>query len=182
MDSKVNTQNSGLRVQIDTSRTRQAPKTDFGSMVGTGLSRTANAVMDAGAVAAPFIPGGAVLSAAITGVGSLKASAAGQTSTTATGSNATGLMGGNGMTGTIGSSGTSSFGTTGGVSSGGALPGQTGDMMTQMKQFQEMNMSFNMQYLGLQQKMQSDNRQFTALSNIMKTKHDAAKNAINNVR
>jgi len=39
-----------------------------------------------------------------------------------------------------------------------------------------------MQYLMLQQKMQSDNRRFTLLSNIMKIKHDTAKNAINNVR
>ncbi len=49
-------------------------------------------------------------------------------------------------------------------------------------QMQEMNKSFNLQYLGLQQKMQSDNRQFTSMSNIMKTKHDTAKAAINNVR
>src|SRR5437867_3327863 len=87
MDSKV-TQDTGLRVQIDQSRVRQAPKTDFGSVMSTGLSRTANAVMDAGAIAAPFIPGGAVLSAAISGVGQLKSSAAGMTSGAATGSNA----------------------------------------------------------------------------------------------
>ena len=50
------------------------------------------------------------------------------------------------------------------------------------RKMQELNYSFNIKYLGLQQKMQSDNRQFTSLSNIMKTKHDAAKAAINNVR
>ncbi len=179
MDPKIANQNTGLRVSIDASRTRQAPKTDFGSMVGTGLSRTANAVMDAGALAAPFIPGGAVLSAAITGVGSLKASAAASTSTTATGSNSIGLMTNTGVTTTGSLGGTNVLG---GAPSGGGVTGQTGDMMSQMQQFSEMNMSFNMQYLALQQKMQSDNRQFTSLSNIMKTKHDAAKNAINNVR
>ena len=61
-----------------------------------------------------------------------------------------------------------------------------GDSSTQLMQatreMQELNMSFNMQYLQLQQKMQQDNRQFTMLSNIMKTKHDTAKNAISNVR
>ena len=41
---------------------------------------------------------------------------------------------------------------------------------------------FDLEYLALEQKTQSDNRQFTLLSNIMKTKHDTAKNAINNVR
>ena len=47
---------------------------------------------------------------------------------------------------------------------------------------QEMSQSFNVQYLALQQDMQRENRQFTMVSNIMKTKHDTAKNAINNVR
>ncbi len=50
------------------------------------------------------------------------------------------------------------------------------------KRMQETNQSFNLQYLQLQNKIQSDNRQFTLLSNIMKTKHATAKNAINNVR
>ena len=63
---------------------------------------------------------------------------------------------------------------------------QGGDSQAQMmmatREMQEMNMSFNLQYLALHQKMQSDNRQFTLMSNIMKTKHDTAKNAINNVR
>ena len=45
-----------------------------------------------------------------------------------------------------------------------------------------MNQSFNMQYLGLQQQMQDESRQFTLLSNIMKTKHDTAKNSISNLR
>jgi hypothetical protein len=178
MDSRINTGNTGLRVEIDSSRTRQAPKTDFGAMVGTGLSRTANAVMDAGQLAAPFIPGGAVLSAAISGVGSLKASASAQTAGSATGSNATGLVGGSGVTANISSN------ALGGAGGAATVPGgATGtDMMSQMRSFQEMNMSFNMQYLALQEKMQADNRQFSTLSNVMKTKHDTAKNAINNVR
>jgi hypothetical protein len=41
---------------------------------------------------------------------------------------------------------------------------------------------FGLQYLQLQQKIQQDNRQFTLISNIMKAKHDTAKNAINNLR
>ncbi|MBX3181453.1 MAG: hypothetical protein KIT72_13735 [Polyangiaceae bacterium] len=42
--------------------------------------------------------------------------------------------------------------------------------------------AFNMQYLQLQQSMQDENRKFTTLSNIMKTRHDTAKNAISNVK
>jgi hypothetical protein len=174
MDSKINTGDTGLRVKIDQSRTRQAPRTDFGSMVSTGLNRTAGAVMDAGQLAAPFIPGGAVLSAAISGVGSLKSSAAGQ-SLGATGSNATGLMSTSGAVGSVGATGASSSGLT--PSAGGST-----DAFANGRQFLEMQASFNMQYLMLQQQMQSENRQFTTLSNVMKTKHDTAKNAISNVR
>jgi hypothetical protein len=46
----------------------------------------------------------------------------------------------------------------------------------------EMNQVFNLQYLMLQQKMQAENRQYTTLSNIMKAKHDAAKNALSNLK
>jgi len=47
---------------------------------------------------------------------------------------------------------------------------------------QETQMSFNLQYLQLQSQMQNDNRQYTAVSNILKTKHDTVKNSIDNVR
>jgi len=53
---------------------------------------------------------------------------------------------------------------------------------SKQKQTTEMNQSFNLQYLGLQQAMQDENRRFTLVSNIMKNKHDTAKNAINNIR
>lgn len=46
----------------------------------------------------------------------------------------------------------------------------------------ELNRSFSMQLLGLQQKLQQESRKFTLLSNVMKTKHETAKNAINNIR
>jgi len=53
---------------------------------------------------------------------------------------------------------------------------------SKQNQMTEMSQSFNLQYLGLQQAMQDENRRFTLVSNIMKNKHDTAKNAINNIR
>jgi hypothetical protein len=41
---------------------------------------------------------------------------------------------------------------------------------------------FELQYLRLQSAMQHENRSYTAVSNIMKTKHDTVKNTISNVR
>ena len=46
----------------------------------------------------------------------------------------------------------------------------------------EMQESFNLQYLQLQQNMQQQSRQFTMVSNIMKVKHDTAIAAIRNMR
>jgi len=56
------------------------------------------------------------------------------------------------------------------------------DLMQATQQMQETQMSFNLQYLQLQEQMQNDNRQFTAVSNILKTKHDTAKNIITNIK
>jgi predicted ribosome quality control (RQC) complex YloA/Tae2 family protein len=50
------------------------------------------------------------------------------------------------------------------------------------RQMQETQMSFNLQYLQLQNQMQNENRSYTAVSNIMKTKHDTVKNSISNIR
>ena len=50
------------------------------------------------------------------------------------------------------------------------------------KEMQDTQMSFNRQYLLLQQQMQQENRSYTAVSNIMKSKHDTVKNSISNVR
>lgn len=49
-------------------------------------------------------------------------------------------------------------------------------------QVQQAQADFNMQYLQLQSRLQHENRQYTAISNVMKTKHDTVKNSISNVR
>ena len=55
-------------------------------------------------------------------------------------------------------------------------------LLNATKLMQETQMSFNLQYLQLQSQMQHENRSYTAVSNIMKTKHDTVKNSISNVR
>jgi hypothetical protein len=57
-----------------------------------------------------------------------------------------------------------------------------GQISKQKQLLEEMNQSFSMQYLALQENMQNESRRFSLISNIMKTKHDTAKNAINNLR
>jgi hypothetical protein len=43
-------------------------------------------------------------------------------------------------------------------------------------------LSYSEQYLQLQNQMENENRAFTAVSNIMKAKHDTVKNSISNIR
>ena len=46
----------------------------------------------------------------------------------------------------------------------------------------DMQMGSDLQYLQLQQDLQTELSKYTMLSNIMKTRHDIAKNSINNIR
>lgn len=55
------------------------------------------------------------------------------------------------------------------------------DQVDKMWQMQSESQAFNMQYLQLQTQLQSDNRNFSTLSNLMKARHDTAKSAINNM-
>jgi hypothetical protein len=59
---------------------------------------------------------------------------------------------------------------------------QVTTLLRQIQAMSPQNQSFNLQYLMLQENMQQEQRQFTLLSNILKTRHDGAKNVISNVR
>jgi hypothetical protein len=56
------------------------------------------------------------------------------------------------------------------------------DLMQATQQMQEEQMSFNLQYLMLQENMQNDSRQYTAVSNIAKTKQDTLKGIVANMK
>ncbi len=58
----------------------------------------------------------------------------------------------------------------------------TSDLLSATKALQEANWQFSLEYLNLQEKVQNENRYFSTVSNIMRTRHDSAKNAINNLR
>jgi hypothetical protein len=64
---------------------------------------------------------------------------------------------------------------------GGAGAGAEGDVLEATRALQQEARTFNLQYLQLQENMQRESREFTALSNVMKVKHDSAKAAIANI-
>jgi hypothetical protein len=62
-----------------------------------------------------------------------------------------------------------------------AVPGGPGDSASvegALAQSQE----FNLYYLKLQEQLSAENRAFSAMSNVLKTRHDTVKNAIGNIR
>jgi len=72
------------------------------------------------------------------------------------------------------------------VASVGKLAASSGtspsDLMQATQQMQEMQMSFNLQYLQLQEQMQNDSRQYTVLSTVMKTRYDTMKAILANLK
>ena len=60
--------------------------------------------------------------------------------------------------------------------------GQNTNFLQTMEGMQQNMMSMNMQMIGVQREFQQMSEQYTMVSNVMKTKHDAEKNAISNIR
>lgn len=113
---------------------------------GEVLASRGEAVLQTALRTVGFVPGGALLAAAVRGSGS-----------------------------SVGASSVSS--PEGPATPTGVAPGTTGgdDMLARS---QEMSM----QFLQLQEQISQENRQYTALSNVLHVRHESAKNAIGNVR
>jgi hypothetical protein len=72
-----------------------------------------------------------------------------------------------------------------GAAGGAAPPGaatSSGDAFEAARLLQAEGQSFNLRYLELQERLQRESREFTAMSNVMKVRHDAARAAIQNVQ
>jgi hypothetical protein len=65
--------------------------------------------------------------------------------------------------------------------SAGGPPSSEGDLLAATRTLQQEARTSNLQYLQLQESMQRESREFTALSNVMRVKHDSAKAAIANI-
>lgn len=145
---------------------RQTPRNEF----GTVLARTAQEVVKTGVgLVGGMIPGGPVMSAAVSSVSSTVASVG---STNASIVPIPGVSGTGSVTGTGGVTGTS----------GATGKGDAWDMLEAQRLMSEDGQKFNMAYLSLQNEMQKESREQNAISNIMKVRHDSAKAAINNIR
>jgi len=137
-----------------------------------GAARTLAATVE-GAVtlAAPAVPFGNVLLGAVRG-----GAAPALPLEPGLGGRLQGVVGaGSGGTaaGGVASSGTGGAGTS--AASGG------GDLLEATRALQQEAQAMNLQYLQLQEQMQRESREYTALSNVMKARHDSARAAIGNI-
>ena len=138
---------------------RKAEPGRFGATLRAAAAGLASGVAATVELAAPYVPGGTVLSAAVRSAAHA----------------ARGRPAGFGP-----DPGTSAAGVAAaGVAGSGA--GGEDDVLAATRALQQESQTFNLQYLQLQEAMQRESREFTALSNVMKVKHDSAKAAINNI-
>ena len=139
---------------------RKAEPGRFGVTLRAAAAGLARGVAASVELAAPYVPGGTVLSAAVRSAAS---AARGKPSFAPdTGSSVTGAA--------VASA------------AGTDTPAGEGDVLAATRALQQEARTFNLQYLQLQESMQRESREFTALSNVMKVKHDSAKSAIDNIR
>jgi hypothetical protein len=152
---------SPTRVSLTPTLARQTPHQEFGALLQNTLRQGATL---AGSLMGS-VPGGGIISAAVSSVTSL-ASRGGGPGTTSAGLAATGVT-------TTGGSGGSIVaqlaGSSGEVSS--SLGGYLGEMRAEADRS-----------MLMQAQMQQESREYNALSNVLKVRHDSAKAAINNVR
>lgn len=187
MSVKIDSGMMGPNLRMNTQMTtaRQTPNTSFGARVQNGLNSTVGAVGAGVGAVAGFVPGAGIVSAAVSSAQTFSgASGSGMqggpyVGVMNTGSGAvptTNLPGpGTGMS--TGGSSTALGTSVGGAGSGG----QVSDQLNMNSSLKTM-MDDNVKLLNMQQAMQHESQLFTAVSNVMKSRHDTTKNSIGNIR
>src|SRR4051812_42275723 len=84
-----------VRISTNLTVDRQTPKMDFGDRLATGLQTVGGAIASGAAIAAPLVPGSAIVSAAVSSVSNL----GGQLAQGGGGGGATGAMYSSGLVG-----------------------------------------------------------------------------------
>lgn len=164
---------SPVRLSTKITEARQTPNDSFGSRIQNGAAATANVVASGAQVAGGFIGGGPIISAAVSGVSSMAGAASSGQSAVVGGGVGGSFAAGPGTTATVPSTGTSTSVPT--IAAGGT------DAASQMGSVLQQQAAMNIQYLGLQNQMQQENQTFSTLSNVLKVRHDTAKNSIGNI-
>jgi hypothetical protein len=137
---------------------RKTAPSSFGATLRAAAAGAVEGLSAAAGLLAPLAPAGMVLAGAVRGAAQATAGAARGAPAASTS-----------LTASLGSGGT-----VGGTGSG--------DAFEATRILQQEGQSFNLRYLELQERLQRETREFTAVSNVMKVRHDAARAAIQNVQ
>lgn len=146
------------QTSISSSVGRQTPKNEFGDVLASTLGDVARV---GGAVTAGITGGTPVLSAAVSAISRVASAPAVSPARTA-------------PTPTLGSAGSALSAVSGGTHSNQASD-NTSSLLQQQAELGE-------RMIQMQIALQDESRQYNALSNIIKVRHDTAKAAINNIR
>jgi hypothetical protein len=188
----------GPRMSTNLTVDRQSAKVSFGERVQAGMNNAAGAVAGGLGTVAGMVPGGSVVSAAVSTLSGVNSAGAGSQYQGAAGlgAMASGVTGVPTLNTTVGSPGGMVAGggagtgssTAGGIGLAagamGSAGGPTGGVGNAVASDPTLNAMFSEQkkLLGLQAAIGAEANSFQAISNVMKTRHDSAKNAVSNVR
>jgi hypothetical protein len=132
------------------------------------LSAGMNGIVQGAELAASKLPGSPIAAAAIRGGATALSTPVASIGGLAVNATAEGPGG-------VGAAGVSAGAA--GTSAGASSADPTGSIDASLQQSAQMNLY----YLQIQEQVDSQNRTFTALSNVIKTEHDSAKSAIGNI-
>jgi hypothetical protein len=139
-------------------RVTPEPARPFQQMMNAGSA----AIVNGAEAAVTHLPGGGIIAAAMRpGVGS------GQFATASA------------LTSAVGSTGTATSGSAGGLA---GVSGATAGGDPSIQQVMSQDADQNLYYLKLQEQMSAESRSYSAISNVLKARHDTMKNAIGNIR
>ncbi len=180
--SNVNGVNGGTanRISLNVTVPRQTQGASFGEKINHGLHAAGTALTQGASLVGAALPGGggAVISAALSSVGSLLAGS------TSGGGAATAAYAATGVVGFSGSPGSPAAGGSPGAAAGN--PNLTAGVGTNGMGAYNTDIASmsaqNSQMLQVQMAMQRENTMFSSISNVLKTKHDTAKNSVGNIR
>ena len=178
------------RISTNMTIERQTPKTGFGDRMKAGLDQAGGVLATGANIVGGFIPGGAILSTAVSSLSQLGGGGHGGAASSAYA--ATGVVnigaGNGGVNTTVGSGGGNP--TNGMPGMGSTVGGQpnslgstgSGGSLGQMNSDLVQSQADNAKLMQVQIAMQRENQVFTTVSNVLKTRHDTVKNTISNVR
>jgi hypothetical protein len=165
------------RISMNVTTPKQTQGATFGEKVASGLHAAGSVVSQGAQLVGGALPGGQVLSAAVSSVSAL---AGGGSGAAAASYAATGVVG-LGSQSTVGGTNVT-LGAGQGAGGPNLLAGAGTNGVGQYNTDIAQMSAQNAQMMQVQMAMQRENTMFTSISNVLKTKHDTAKNAIGNIR